>query len=335
MSKKQIWGLLLVLGLSSVILWYELKDLAWQSIVAALRHFNFGFFIVALLVMSVSFVTDALIFYILESEKGKKRRNKLAFFRVPAMQALFNAITPFASGGQPAQLVALIQMGVEGGRATSILLMKFIIFQFVVLASYLVTMLFGFSLVAQQFSGLLLLIIIGFIVHTISIIFLLFVMFKYDWTKNLLRHFFNFIGRFFNPEKVASWQRVTLAKVDNFYREGMQLKKQKSKLLLSTLLTIVDRLAFYSVPYFVLLAFGVQANYFMVLTLNVMITMIISIIPIPGGSGGAEFSFKSLFAMFLSNQSALILAMFVWRFLTYFYGMILGLVALLIRPKKS
>ncbi|WP_369347179.1 flippase-like domain-containing protein [Amylolactobacillus amylophilus] len=86
-------------------------------------------------------------------------------------------------------------------------------------------------------------------------------------------------------------------------------------------------MAFYSVPYFILLAVGVQANYFEVLILNVMITMIISIVPIPGGTGGAELSFKSLFAMFLTNQSSMVLAMFLWRFVTYFLGMILGLIA--------
>ena len=335
MSKKQVLGLLAVLVLSGGVFWYEISDLDFESVGHALARFNSGFFLVAILVMLVSFVTDSLIFYILERDRRFPRNKKWAFLRVPAMQALFNAITPMASGGQPAQLVGLVQMGVEGGRATSILLMKFIIFQFVVLVSYVLTLFFGFDLMMQQFSGLVFLILIGFVVHTISIIFLLLVMFKYDWTKRIVRAVFNLLGRHLNPDKVLAWQNITITKIDNFYEEGMQLKRAGRKLLFSTILTVVDRLAFYSVPYFILLAVGVQANYFEVLILNVMITMIISIVPIPGGTGGAELSFKSLFAMFLTNQSSMVLAMFLWRFVTYFLGMILGLIALVAKPRKS
>ncbi|SUP52137.1 Uncharacterised protein [Weissella viridescens] len=44
--------------------------------------------------------------------------------RVPLVEQLGNGITPFAAGGQPMQLVALAQSGIDVGRGGSILTMK-------------------------------------------------------------------------------------------------------------------------------------------------------------------------------------------------------------------
>ncbi len=67
-----------------------------------------------------------------------------------------------STGGQPSQLAAMIQMGMEGGRSTSILLMKFIIYQVVVLFAYVSTIIFGFHMVMTKFAGLAIFIGIGF-----------------------------------------------------------------------------------------------------------------------------------------------------------------------------
>ncbi|WP_054746470.1 hypothetical protein [Amylolactobacillus amylophilus] len=56
-------------------------------------------------------------------------------------------------------------------------------------------------------------------------------MFKYDWTKRIVRAVFNLLGRHLNPDKVLAWQNITITKIDNFYEEGMQLKRAGRKLL--------------------------------------------------------------------------------------------------------
>ena len=65
--------------------------------------------------------------------------------RIPLIEALFNGITPFASGGQPAQLFALLQSGVDAGRATSILLMKFVVYQSMIVSNFIVCLFFRIS----------------------------------------------------------------------------------------------------------------------------------------------------------------------------------------------
>ena len=113
------------------------------------------------------------------------------------------------------------------------------------------------------------------------------------------------------------------------------MKREYNKLGKVAVVTLLQLLAYYIIPYFILLALGVTGiNLVMVMSLHVLIFMIISLFPIPGGTGGAEYSFSVLFLSFVHSQSKLVLAMFLWRLLTYYFGIFAGMIALMIKPDK-
>lgn len=131
------------------------------------------------------------------------------------------------------------------------------------------------------------------------------------------------------------WEVAIDEKIDNFYEESIRLKGNWKLLLKISLLTLVQLSFYYVIPYFVLLALNVShAQVLLVITLHILIVMVISLFPIPGGSGGAEYSFSMIFSTFIANSSKLVLAMLLWRFVTYYFGMILGMIALIIPPKS-
>lgn len=326
--------MLVVLAISGFVIFQELRTTPLHQLMQAASNLNVFFLILVLLVMVLSYVFEASIIAVLEHQKNEPKRSAWSFFRIPLIQALFNAITPMSTGGQPSQLVAMIQMGIEGGRATSILLMKFIIYQICVLFAYVTTICFGFHMVVTKFSGLAIFIIIGFAIHVSSILFLLAIMFAYNWTKNATNWLMNLLAKFMKKERVEKWRKETMEKIDTFYAEGQRLKRQKKKLIFATIFTIGQLLCFYSIPYLILLALNISASWISVTQMNIMIIMFMAIIPIPGASGGAEFSFQTLFSTFISSNLLLVLGMFLWRFTTYFFGMLLGILGWLFKPKK-
>lgn len=334
MNKKYLGGILVVLAISAFVLYTDLKTTPLHEIQKAARGINIGAVILVFVLMLISYACEAGIIATLAKRKNEPKRSIWSFFRIPIIQALFNAITPMSTGGQPSQLAAMVQMGIEGGRATSLLLMKFIIYQVVVFLAYILTIIFGFHMVATQFSGLAIFIVIGLLMHVISTLFLLAIMFAYNWTKKIVNWFMDLLAKFINKEKVEKWRAATMEKIETFYTESQNLKKEKKKLILSTLLTILQLLAFYSIPYVVLMALNVNASWAAVTQMNIMIIMFMAIIPIPGASGGAEYSFQTLFATFVSSHGSLVLGMFLWRFATYFFGMILGVFGWIFKPKK-
>lgn len=334
MNRKHLWGILVVLAISAFVLYSDLKTTPINELVKAAQNINIVAFVLIFALMILSYVCEASIIAVLAHRKNEPKRSKWSFFRIPIIQALFNAITPMSTGGQPAQLAAMIQMGIEGGRATSLLLMKFIIYQVAVFIAYILTILFGFHMVATSFSGLAIFIVIGLLIHVGSTLFLLAIMFAYKWTKKATNWIMNVLAKFMEKERVEKWRQATMEKIETFYAESQKLKKEKKKLLVATILTLLQLLIFYSIPYMVLLALNVHASWIAVTQMNIMIIMFMAIIPIPGASGGAEYSFQTLFATFVSSHGLLVLGMFLWRFATYFFGMILGIFGWIFKPKK-
>ncbi|MFD1431033.1 MULTISPECIES: lysylphosphatidylglycerol synthase transmembrane domain-containing protein [Lacticaseibacillus] len=334
MSKRNKLAVLIMVLIGVSIFAFEMRDLNIHQVWRTLMGLRLRWVAVALLVMLATWVIETLVVQIFVQHDGERLPFKAAL-RVPLVEQLFNAITPFASGGQPAQLVALMQSGVEAGRASSVLLMKFIVYQFMVLINFVLTLIVGFQQIAGRFQALAWLIVFGFLIHITVITGLLLVMYQYKFTKKLVNWALHFLGLFMSPKRLAMWKQRMDLKIDTFYAESLHLKREKKRVVKAAALTMLQLLLYYSVPYFVLLSFGVQhVDLIEVMVLHVMIVMIVSLFPIPGGTGGAEYSFKTLFGAYVASAPRLLLAMLLWRFLTYYLGMICGIFALGVTPNK-
>ena len=334
MNKKHLWGVAIVLVISGVVLYVDLRSTPIAQLERAARNINLIGLVAVFGLMLLSYVFEASILAVLTKRKNEPKRSKWSFFRIPLIQALFNAITPMSTGGQPSQLAAMVQMGIEGGRATSLLLMKFIIYQIVVFLAYVTTIITGFHMVATKFAGLAIFIAIGFLIHVSSIAFLLAILFAYNWTKKTANWIMNLLANFINQKRVDIWRKNTLDKIETFYEESQKLKREKKKLIVCVILTVLQLLCFYSIPYMTLVTLNVPADWASVTQMNIMIIMFMAIIPIPGASGGAEYSFQTLFSTFILSNGTLIVGMFLWRFVTYFFGMILGIFGWIFKPAK-
>ena len=271
MNKKHLWGVLIVLAISAFVLYTDLKSTPLSEILGAAHGLNIWALIMVFGLMLLSYVCEAGILATLAHRKDEPKRSAWSFLRIPIIQALFNAITPMSTGGQPSQLAAMIQMGMEGGRSTSILLMKFIIYQIVVFFAYVFTIIFGFHTVMTKFAGLAVFIAIGFLIHISSIIFLLAIMFAYRFTKRATNWVMDLLGKFMKKERVEKWRTATLEKIDTFYAESQKLKKEKNKLIISSILTVLQLLFFYSIPFMVLTALNVPCSWSSVTQMNIMV----------------------------------------------------------------
>ena len=334
MNRKHIAALFVMLGLGIGIFWWEARKIDFNSLVSTFKGLNYFWLAVAFLSILLSYGVEAMVLHTLLKKKGERKFGWWEMYRIPLIQALFNAITPFSSGGQPAQLVGLMQSKIDGGRASSVLLMKFVIYQAMVLVNFIIAMVVSFKSVAHHFSGLATLIVFGMVIHVVTISFLLMIMYYYDFTKKMVQIVLKPVLFFLKEEKRDKILQSAMSSIDSFYNESLVLKREKKKVLKASLLTILQLFLYYFVVYFVLLALNCDhVNIVDVLVMHIMIVMIVSIFPIPGGSGGAEFSFKTLFAGFIPSPSGLVLGMFLWRFITYYLGMFLGIIAVSKKPK--
>ncbi len=130
---KIVVAIMFLLGL--VIMGISLRDVHFKTLVHALVNINVYWLIVALFCIMLYIGIEGYVVKVFVDDRleGFSFRDAL---RIPMIEQLFNGITPFSSGGQPAQLIAMLQSGIDGGRASSVLLMKFVVFQALIVVNF-------------------------------------------------------------------------------------------------------------------------------------------------------------------------------------------------------
>ncbi|USS92922.1 flippase-like domain-containing protein [Fructilactobacillus ixorae] len=335
MSRSNKISLLIMLAIGVLISWYAVRDIQFSVLIHDLSSINPGWLLVALGCILLYFFLEAVVTYVLvkSSTPNFSFRNAI---RVPLVEQLFNGITPFSSGGQPAQLVVLLQAGVDGGKASSALLMKFVIYQAMIVLNFVISLLIGFHYLIDTVHSLAIFVLFGFLIHLVVIVGLLMIMYWYSMTKRVINWCFKIVSWFVSEQKYRSWKQTLNEKIDNFHHESVRIAHEWKLMGKVCGITFLQLVFYYLIPYFVMLALGYyNANVVMVTSLDVLIFLVISIFPIPGGAGGAEYSFEKLFGSYIHSSSKLALAMILWRLLTYYLGLVLGLVALIVKPKPA
>ena len=64
------------------------------------------------------------------------------------------------------------------------------------------------------------------------------------------------------------------------------------------------------------------------------VMLIGSFVPLPGGTGGIEYGFLKFFGVFIVNDAKLRALMLLWRFITFYMGIVIGGIALNIKERK-
>jgi uncharacterized protein (TIRG00374 family) len=204
-----------------------------------------------------------------------------------------------------------------------------------IVINFIISLLIGFHYVVDKLHALSWLVVFGFVIHFFVILILLLIMYWYSLTKKLINIIIKPAKYFLNDERYLKFNKMINEKIDTFHTESIRIAKEWKLLLKISIITFFQLLFYYLIPYFIILGLGYSGvDVIMIISLHVLIVMIISLFPIPGGSGGAEYSFELLFQSYITNNSKLVLAILLWRLLTYYLGMILGFIAIGIKPDK-
>ena len=181
MNRKNWLALILMLVVGVGIFAFSLRNTDLHQLLIDLLALNWGWFAIAIVCIGLYLGLEGVVVKLFMKDSYPSFSWKDAM-RMPLIEQLFNGITPFSSGGQPAQIIAMLQSGVDGGRASSVLLMKFVVFQAMIVINFIVSLIMGFHLISTKLQGLTLFVVIGFIIHFAVIVGLLMIMYWYQMT---------------------------------------------------------------------------------------------------------------------------------------------------------
>lgn len=328
MKNKKVSILVLIIALS-LVLYFTLKD-DFSGITYNLSKVNILFFVIAILVFIISLLLKSVSLNLFLKDY-KKDYGLLKSFKLILISQFLNGVTPFQTGGQPFEIYILRKDGIRISDSTSAILKDFISYQISLILVGLFAIIINHDLNFIEYNKLInLLLIFGFLINVLVLVFIILIVNAKLVVIKLTKKLFGFFGRFKVMNKVILLEDNVLKGLDNFYSAGNDIKKDKVKLFKAILCNITSLLLLYIIPFVVYVSLNAKNITLLNSIVSVSFVMIIgNFIPIPGATGGVEYSFLQFFGTFVKNP-VLSSGMLLWRFITYILGMIIGFIALIL-----
>lgn len=317
-QKKARKGALFMVGvLAAYALWIFMSG-QFDEFVGALNGADAGWFVAGMLVMSFNFVFGALAFVLAAYIDPTSPLGVRDCMSVEANGVLFGNLTPMSTGTMPAQIYRLTQAGLDVGAASATQLTRFVIYQAgeVVVAATLLLLRFDFFL--HTYGDIVFLNIVVFVIQTLQAAGLLVVCLFPRFVTRVGNWGLRFASRhgWFSAERVKRYSDVLNNQVRSFGGTFRDSFRHMGSLALTLLVTLGQMLCFYAVPWFVLRAFGGDADFVTCLAAASMVQMIGNSVPLPGGTGGNEAGFALFFGPIFG--AAATAGFIVWRLITFF-----------------
>ena len=313
---------IIIILITAIILYFALKDNFTQKI-EYLFSFDVKWLILSFcLILSYWFLKGLALYYC--THKVNKDYTEKKGLLLMVTTQFFHAITPFAAGGQPWQIYKLKKDGLSLGEATNVIIQDFITYQIalVFLGGLAITSNYIFHIFPSD-SLLKKLVTIGFIINTVVVIVLFIVAFSRKWNKKLIDGSISLLHKL----KIIKDKDQKLQKsekfIHNFHRSAIILFKDKFHMFKVISLNFIALIGQYLIPFTLLMGLGIYINPLIVITASAYVMLIGSMVPIPGGTGGLEFSFMAFYKNFITGPK-LSVVMIVWRLVTYYFGIIIG-----------
>lgn len=282
---------------------------------------------------------DATIIYLFVKESTPDFSLKNAIV-VSMVGQFYCAITPSASGGQPMQILSMTRMGVSGANGTAALIQKFLVWQFTLTAYSVFAMVAKFSMFVGSLDyAMWVLTAIGFTGQILTIVVLLLASFNKSFTSKLIGGIFRFLGKIHLMKNVDQ-RIVNLNKTLNSFHEcNKTLNKNKALVVKVYVLTFIQLTILFLVPFCIAMSFGVgekngNVNMLDMLCAQSYVSMVSGLVPLPGGSGAAEYCFSQFFGSFFDAQM-IKSAILIWRTITYYGTIMVSLPFAAVRKKKN
>ena len=246
--------------------------------------------------------------------------------RVNMLCEFTSAVTPSTVGGSSFGMIYLKGEGLNLGRATTIMMTTLFLDElFFVLACPLAMLLIPFdelfTSINVTFSSTLKLtfwiVYCGLALWTMILFWGIFI------KPQIIRSFFN---KLFSLKILSKWRYAALEMGDNIISTSAELKKKNIiwwvRAFFATGLSWISR---YMVVNAIFLAFNIPADQLMVLVRQLVVWVVLTISPTPGGSGLSEWIFTSYYGDMISVHALALVMALCWRFISYYIYLIIGI----------
>ena len=290
-SKKIFINLLIFILLIIFTFSLVLKEQDVTEILKISATVKKQYILIAMLAMGVFIACESINIGRILKELGEKSKF-ISNVRYTLIGFFFSAITPAASGGQPMEIYYMHKDNISVAHSTLALLMQLCSIQIVTITVGIISAVLHFEVLK---SGLIYLLILGIILNSSALMLLIIAIYSKKLSEGLIKFVVNIL-KFFRIRNIEKKQEKLEKELESYQTSAKYIKEHRILMLKTVLTTTVQMLAYYTVPYWIYLAFGLNnSNIFDILTLQAVLYATVSGIPSPGSVGVSEGGFLGIF----------------------------------------
>ena len=332
--KKKIFNIILLIIFTGIVLYFSLKD-NFSATVNQILTMDIKYLLIAILLLFIFWIFRSYPMYSFCKKINKDFKYKNSF-QLTLRTQFFNAVTPFATGGQPYQIYYLKQCGINYAASTGVVIQNFIVYQIALVTLGLIALFCNkiFNIFHKVYI-LQKLIALGFIINTLVIVVMFAVAFDRKLNKKLINLGITILTKLHIVKNKEAQLKKWDESINNFHESAKRLLRDKTDFIGNIVYNFLALCCLYLIPFFVYLAMHKNGaiNPGISIITSAYIMIIGSFVPIPGATGGLEYGFVQFYGNFFAG-SVLSATMLVWRFITYYFGLIVGAIALNIRRSE-
>ena len=310
---------ILLLIITGIVLYIVLKD-DFNDIVNILTKIDIKYILLAILFYALFIIIRGYVNYKITNDKKKLSLKEAIKHNV--ITQFFNGVTPFSTGGQPMEVYMLMEHDIPIAKATNQTIQSFIFYQIalVICGSLAVINNFLFP-VFPKVRILQLLVLLGFAINVFVVVVLILISRSKRVTNKLSELSIKVLKKL--RRKVD--EEDIKQKFSDYHEGFKELRKRKRLFVGGVVLNIISLLCLYIVPLFILYSMKdfTSLDINSTITASAYVYIIGGFVPIPGASGGIEYGFTRFFGNFITGHK-LSAVLLLWRFITYYVGVIIG-----------
>jgi uncharacterized protein (TIRG00374 family) len=315
---KTIFNALILLLSAGLVIYFCVSEDGLIDLAHHVTNFKKFWLVLAVLCMFADLILDTVLIYLFTRNAENQYTMRHAF-KTCMVGHLYSAVTPFQSGGQPMQIYVMSKQGIDPGVSTSAMVQKFFVYQSALTLYSAFAIVFRFRFFNGALNGVMWgLALAGFAVQAAVIVMILLISFNQNITQRIvlflcrLLHKLHIVKNY--EETSAAWQK----QLTFFHDSNKVLYTNKLLMLKTYVITFFQLTALFVVSYCIYRAFNIgTAPAVDMICAQAFVTMVSSLVPLPGAAGASEGSFYVFFSMFFTGgtiKSAILL----WRIVTYY-----------------
>lgn len=305
-KNKVIWSVLFVF-IAIATIWTVIssnKSFSGKDFISFIQNGNPVWLIMAILSsFGFIFFEGAALFAACRPFISKRKIGSCVAYS--AADIYFSAITPSATGGQPACAYLMIQDGISGMAATAILLANLTMYTLSIIVIAVVVFL-AFPSFFSSFDLLArLLIVIGFVMQFALMLFFIAVLTSKNILHNICSKIIKLLAKFRLIKNEAQKQEKLALKMDE-YRISVEILRGKRKMLFKVFIfNLLQRLSYTLTSVFAFLATGgAFSNAGKMWALQSYSVIGSNSVPIPGAMGVSDYLMLNGFKLIMSADNA-------------------------------